>query len=147
MSDEPDRRAGGCLCGKVRFEITLSEPDYNICHCDMCRRWGAGPFMAVHGRGDDVTWLEDEGLAWFRSSKWAERGFCSNCGASLFYRMADHPQMMLVASIDSLDDASGIALGRHIYCDVQPERYAFADDTPRVTEAQLMEELGITQSQ
>ncbi len=138
-----ERRSGGCLCGKVRYTVTLEEPTYSICHCAMCRKWTAGPYMSVHGKGDDVSFDVDEGLTWYRSSKWAERGFCKECGSSIFYRLANQPEMLIVASVDSLDDASDITLHRHIYVDEMPDRYVFADDRPRVTEAELMVEFGI----
>ena len=143
MSAAGERRQGGCLCGNVRYEVSVPHAEYAICHCDMCRKWSAGPYMSVHCRGDDVGWINDTRLRWFRSSKWAERGFCSTCGSSLFYRLANNPQMLLIVSVDSLDDASGITLKRHIYVDEQPDRYAFADTTPRITKAELMTEIGI----
>lgn len=138
-----ETRAGGCLCGAVRFEIAVPEATYNICHCGMCRRWGAGPFMGVHCAGAP-SFAKDEGLAWYRGSKWAERGFCQRCGTSLFWRLAEDPGAMTVVSSEALDDAGDLALGRHIYIDAKPPYYDFADDRPRVTEAKLMAELGIT---
>ncbi|MEM6667488.1 MAG: GFA family protein [Pseudomonadota bacterium] len=140
-----NRRSGQCLCGSVRYTVTLPSPHYTVCHCSMCRRFAAGPFMAVHARGDDVTWNADTGLTWFKSSEWAERGFCNMCGASLFYRIAAQPEMMLIASVDSLDDASDITLAKHIYVDHQPERYAFADGCPRRTEAEVLADFGIVE--
>ena len=50
---------------------------------------------------------------------------------------------MLIVSVDALEDATGFALERHIYSDAKPDRYDFADDRPRVTEAELMKELGL----
>ena len=138
-----DRRSGGCLCGGVRYTVSVKEPQFSVCHCSMCRKWAAGPYMSVHCRGDDVAWESDETLKWYRSSKWAERGFCDRCGSSLFYRMANRPEMLLIVSVDSFDDADDITLKRHIYVDEQPARYAFADTTPRVTKAELMAEFGM----
>lgn len=142
MSGEGNRRKGGCLCGAVRFDVAVPEADYTICHCGMCRRWSAGPLMAVHC-GGDIGFDEDRGLKWYRGSKWAERGFCAECGSSLFYRLAGHPEMFVAVSVDAFDDAADIKLKRHIYVDSAPDRYAFADDTPRVTEAELLAEFGI----
>ena len=42
------KREGGCLCGAVRFEITLPSKWCAHCHCSMCRR--------AHGAGV-VTWF------------------------------------------------------------------------------------------
>ena len=137
------RRTGGCLCGAVRFEVTVPEATYSICHCAMCRRWSAGPYMSVHCPGD-ATFPNDEGLAWYRGSKWAERGFCNKCGSSLFYRLAENPGALLVVAVDAIDDADDVTLDRHIYVDAKPARYDFADDRPRLTEAEVLAEIGVT---
>ena len=141
MADE-SMRSGGCLCGAVRFAIPVPEARFSVCHCSMCRRWSAGPFMSVHCPGN-VTFTEDEGLSWYRGSPWAERGFCSKCGTSLFWRLAEKPQQELIVSVEAFDDAADMTLDRHIYSDAIPPRYDFADSRPRVTEAELMKELGI----
>lgn len=134
---------GHCLCGAVQFTVNVSDPTYSICHCDMCRRWSAGPFMSVHGDGPLAVDAGSNILKWYRGSQWAERGFCGQCGSTLFYRLAEQPDMFTAVSVDALDDGADLKLKRHIYVDSQPAHYAFADDTPRVTEAELMAELGI----
>lgn len=99
--------------------------------------------MAVHGKDGKLKWLNDEGLKWHRSSEWAERGFCCECGTSLFYRFAEKPDYILGISVESLDDPTGITLKRHIYVDHAPDRYTFGDDCPRQTEAELLAEFGV----
>jgi hypothetical protein len=98
--------------------------------------------MAVHCPGN-AKFTKDEGLTWYRGSKWAERGFCARCGSSLFWRLADDPDAMLVVSAEAFDDSSDLTLDRHIYIDAKPPRYEFNDNRPRVTEAELLAELGI----
>ena len=140
---ESKRRAGGCLCGAVRFEVTVEESHFNICHCGMCRRWSAGPFHAVHCP-PDATFSKDQGLAWYQGSAWAERGFCRQCGTSLFWRLADTPDQELIVSVEALDDAQDLELERHIFIDSKPDRYDYRDDVPRVTQEELMKELGFS---
>ncbi len=136
-------RTAGCLCGAVRFEIPVPQAKFNVCHCGMCRRWAAGPFFAVHCPAQ-ANFTEDSGLTWYRSSKWGERGFCGRCGTSLFWRLANDPAAMLAVSAEAFDDADDLRLDRHIYADAKPARYAFADDRPRLTEAQCLAEIGLT---
>ena len=136
-------RSGGCLCGAVRFEVAVPEAKFGVCHCGMCRKWSAGPFMAVHCPGD-ATFVKDEGLAWYQGSPWAERGFCNRCGTSLFWRLANSPQAELAVSSESFDEADDLTLDRHIYIDAKPDRYEFDDACPRVTEAELLAELGVS---
>ncbi|MEM7170190.1 MAG: GFA family protein [Pseudomonadota bacterium] len=137
---QTERRKGGCLCSAVRYEVSLPERHYNICHCERCRKWSGGPFMAVHCLGD-VVYGEDRGLKWYKGTPWAERGFCGDCGTSLFWRLADDPDALLIVTIDSLDQSEDIILERHIFIDAKPERYDFKGDHPRVTEAQVMAEV------
>jgi hypothetical protein len=81
---------GGCLCGQVRYASSAEPLARTNCHCGDCRRAvGAGPaawvILPVEGfafRGEPV---------WFRSSSWAERGFCPRCGTSLCYRRDERP--------------------------------------------------------
>jgi hypothetical protein len=75
-------RAGGCLCGAVRYRLAGS-PGVHCCHCDMCRR-ATGSAFAV------LAWIPFERLFWTsgrpryrRSSPLAERGFCPECGSPL----------------------------------------------------------------
>ena len=98
--------------------------------------------MSVHCPGP-LTFTSDQGLAWYRGSEWAERGFCSKCGTSLFWRLAEDPDEMIIISAEAFDQSDDLTLERHIYSDAKPARYAFADTTPRVSEAELMIELGI----
>lgn len=136
-------RHGGCLCGAVRFEVSPVKKSFTICHCGTCRKWSAGPFMSVHCKGGG-TFTKKDGLTWYRSSTWAERGFCARCGSNLFYRLAENPDAMLTVAVDAFDDADDLTLARHFYIDAKPARYDFADDRPRLTEAELLAELGIT---
>ena len=135
-------RSGGCLCGAVRFEATVPSPTFNVCHCGMCRKWSAGPFMAVHCLGGG-SFTKKDGLAWYRGSPWAERGFCNRCGSSLFYRLADDHDAMLVVAAEAFDNPDDLTLEKHIYIDSKPTRYDFADDRPRLTEAEFLASIGV----
>ena len=137
------RMRGQCLCGAVQFEVDVPERQYSVCHCGMCRRWSGGPLMSVHCHDPKTEWLNDEGLTWYQGTPWAQRGFCSRCGSSLFWRLAEQPEGMLIVSVDALEDADGFQLDRHIYSDAKPDRYDFADDRPRVTEAEVLKEVGL----
>ena len=40
---------GGCLCGYVRYELTLQPEGATYCHCDDCRRMTGRAFrVGVH---------------------------------------------------------------------------------------------------
>ena len=42
---------GSCLCGAVRYSAKLKS-GAGACHCSMCRKWSAGPFMSAHAQGE-----------------------------------------------------------------------------------------------
>ena len=139
---ETDKRSGSCLCGSVRFEVSVPDPRLGVCHCGMCRRWSAGPFFAVHSP-EAATFQQEGELSWYQASPWAERGFCRKCGSSLFYRLVEQRDGMVIVSAEALDDTSGLALGQHIYLDSKPGYYEFADDCPRLTEQEFLAAMGV----
>lgn len=75
-------RAGGCLCGAVRFTVA-GEPDYpHTCSCRHCQTRGGGPEQWwVSFPLEGVTWTGTEELTWYDT--WpgkTKRGFCPVCG-------------------------------------------------------------------
>ena len=96
---------GQCLCGGVAF--TLSEPGpISACHCRMCQRWTGSVFIDMMVEDDQIEFQRDDTLAWYNSSDWAQRGFCVNCGSSLFYRMK-HDGAHWAVLVGSLDIPPG----------------------------------------
>ena len=117
--------AGGCLCGKVRYRARTDEPGIVACHCSQCRR-GSGHVWSGLG----TTALEIEGEpVWFRSSDHGERGFCGDCGASLFWR--DPATGDTEVSGGSLDTAGGLRLIRHVWTGSKGDYYDIADGLPQ----------------
>lgn len=134
---DPKSVTGGCLCGGVRYTVGETPLMSSVCHCDMCRRWTGGPMMALHPK-TPITLNRDETLSWYDSSDWAERGFCHRCGASLFYRLKQAPDDLIVGA-GSLDDQSVVdGLESHIFVDEKPAFYDFADTSPRLSGAEAI---------
>ena len=73
----------------------------------------------------------------YRSSDWAERGFCSTCGSSLFYRLqsSDGP---LHISLGSLDDCEALAFTHQVFIDKKPEGYTFENETGVMTSEEVL---------
>ncbi|MDO2948874.1 GFA family protein [Aeromonas simiae] len=122
---------GTCLCGA----ITVTAPDQTevgACHCSMCRRWGGGPLLALHG-GSDVHFTGATPSV-YRSSQWAERGFCPHCGSHLFYRLVQSGEYELPAGL--FQDAP-LHLASDIFIDEKPAYYRFADVPKQLTGAEV----------
>lgn len=128
---------GACLCGAVTFEGTPSGQGIGVCHCKMCRVQNSGPFFAARF-SDGVTLTNERGLRWYDASDIGERGFCTECGSTLFWRPKGAPPTDWAVSAGSLPDADAGAIFEHIWVDDQPAYYAFADDAPRRTEADCL---------
>ena len=134
-----DRLTGGCLCGAVRFTATVPAREIGVCHCGMCRRWTAGPFLAVECKGA-VEFEDDASLGIYRSSEWAERGFCVKCGTPLFYRLAG--KEFYAVSVEALDDRADFAFESQIFIDEKPPYYDFANATKKMTGAEVFAAFG-----
>ena len=94
---------GGCHCGAIRFRVKGPLRQILMCHCSDCLKlsgtsWGASAAMSDH-----LTYLGTARPRWYRSSSWAERGFCADCGAQMFYRRDGRDQISIApgASDDS----------------------------------------------
>jgi len=124
---------GKCLCGAVRI-TTPDAVDMNACHCGMCRRWGSGPYMSVHA-GSNVTITGADRIRTFRSSDWAERAFCGECGTHLYYRLLPTNDHEL--SIGIFQDGPEFVFREQIFIDRKPRTYSFANDTENLTEAEV----------
>jgi len=129
---------GQCLCGSVQFE-TPSPGHIDACHCGMCRRWNGGPFIGADFR-EEITLLKTDTLTWYDSSDWAQRGFCSTCGSSLFYRLKHEDNFWSVAG-GTLDLPAGLTLGKEIFIDEKPDYYDLSGDQPKLTGAEFLASL------
>ena len=124
-----------CLCGAVHIKATKMSKHVGACHCGMCRKWGGGPFMEVDC-GTDVIFTGEDSISVFDSSKWAQRGFCSQCGSHLFYRLKDTGQYMIPVGLFA-DNA--FVFDHQVFVDKKPSYYRFANKTKDLTEQQVFE--------
>ena len=128
------QKVGHCLCGQVEIQVATMSFQVGACHCDMCRRWGGGPFMEVNC-GRDVSFNNDEQLKVFDSSAWADRGFCANCGTHLFYRIkATQEHMVPVGLFENNED---FIFENQVFIDEKPSFYSFSNTTECLTGAEL----------
>ena len=129
---------GQCLCGTVRLQITGVNPDVHACHCENCRRQSGVCTMTVMVPPDGLTMQGTEAVKTYQSSDWAARSFCSRCGTSLWYRFTEPgEQADYFLNAGLLDDLTGLKLTQEIYYDRKPDAWAFADDTEKLTGAEV----------
>jgi hypothetical protein len=120
---------GGCLCGAVRYEVQGPLRQVIACHCTMCRRTTGSYVHATAAMLSDFRLIEETGLAWYRSSPQAKRGFCKICGANLFWQGDGLAYLSIMAG--TLDGESGLKLVRHIYAGEKGDYYDLEDGVSR----------------
>lgn len=116
------RATGSCLCGAVRYEVTGALRDVVLCHCAMCRKTHGhiGAYTATPKGSLRLT--EARGLRWYPSSAHARRGFCSECGGSLFFDPVTKDYMALAAG--TLDSPTGLKTTVQIHVASAGDYYA-----------------------
>lgn len=104
--------SGACACGAVRFEFEGPARPVIACHCNTCRRTSGHYWASTQVYDRDLTLLTDAGLKWFRSSDFARRGFCAECGSSLFFQPDGSGRTSISAGV--IDAPTGLRLVAHI---------------------------------
>ena len=90
------KHAGGCHCGRIRFEVTApARLEVADCNCSICSKSGylhliveSRDFNLLSGSGDLSTYSFNTGLA--------KHFFCSHCGVKSFYVPRSHPDVYSV---------------------------------------------------
>ncbi len=130
--NESPRATGGCLCGAVRYEVHGPLRDVVNCHCGQCRRSHGHVAAYTSAKRAELVLTEDRGLKWYRSSDFARRGFCGDCGASLFWERLDEDRVSVAAG--GIDAPSGLRSVRHIFTAHKGDYYEIADGLEALSE-------------
>jgi len=121
----PVRGTGSCLCGAVRYVVVGTLRDVVLCHCAMCRKTHGhiGAYTATPKEGLQIT--ETRGLKWYRSSEHARRGFCGECGGTLFFEPLTKGYMAIAAG--TLDPPTGLKTDVQIHVNSAGDYYRIQD--------------------
>ncbi len=120
---------GRCLCGAVTYEVIGPLRDLLICHCVECRRWHGHVSVTTAARKDDLVLIEQRGLRWIdspESDARARRGFCAECGSSLFWDPPGYETVSIAAG--TLDGPTGLKATSHWYVSQAGDYYEIPDD-------------------
>jgi len=85
------KHAGGCHCGRIRFEVEApAQIEVAECNCSICAKVGylhlivaADRFRLLRGRDELATYTFNTGVA--------QHYFCKHCGVKSFYIPRSHP--------------------------------------------------------
>ena len=129
MKNEARLITGGCLCGAVRYEVSGPLRDVVNCHCSMCQRLHGNFGPHSKARKANIAITKDDGLAWFKTSEVAQRGFCRECGSGLFWEPFDLDATGIIAG--TLDGPTRLQTMGHIFVGEKADFYDIADDLPQ----------------
>lgn len=125
-------RAGGCLCGGVRYVLRGELGPITLCHCSQCRKAQGGAAVAsspVRAGEFEIT-AGAELLRAYESSPGKERVFCSRCGSPLLSRRPAEPDFLRLR-LGTLDTPVGAKPSAHIFAASKAEWDEIGDGVPQ----------------
>jgi len=125
-----------CLCNAVKIKAENVDPKFTVCHCQTCRTWGGAPFFAVKC-GTKIAINGEDNVKMFDSSSWASRGFCTECGTHLFYKLKASGEYNMPVGL--FPNLQGLEMDMQYFSDVRPSYYCFSNETKEMTTAEIME--------
>jgi len=131
MASADNPHGGGCLCGAVRYQVAGPLRDIVNCYCTMCQRLHGSFGAHSKAKKPHIQVTEDRGLAWHASSARARRGFCRECGSTLFWEPASQDATGIVAG--TLDQPVGLNVIGHIFVGEKADFVEICDGAPQFT--------------
>ncbi len=112
------RATGGCLCGRVSYEITGNIGIFQYCHCSRCRKFTGSAFASnLLVSPDQLRWITGESLVArfeLEKAKYFATAFCTCCGSSLPW-LAQGGKVIIVPA-GTLDSDPGIRPSQNLFC-------------------------------
>jgi hypothetical protein len=97
---------GGCLCEASRYRTSAAPINVRACHCRICQKATGSPVYARVMVPLDTLAISGP-VGWYHSSDSLRRGFCTQCGTTLFSERASANTIGL--TMGSLDDPDAFA--------------------------------------
>jgi hypothetical protein len=98
--------------------------DVSVCHCAECRRWHGNPGAYTSAPRAALRVIGEEHLRWVdspESNSNARRGFCGECGSTLFWEA--RPSDVISIAAGTLDLPTGLKTVEHIYTESASDYY------------------------
>lgn len=127
--------SGSCLCKGVSFEIMGPISDALACHCQQCRKTSGHYSVVVHVPTYKIELLRYESLKWFQSMEPVEKGFCSECGSSLFWNFSGRDGWGVSAG--AFDGAVDFKISHHCFTSEKLDYHKIDDGLPQAPQFDL----------
>jgi len=88
-----------CLCNGIKLKSKGKFRHVKNCHCLQCMKTHGNFASYTSTLERDIIFLSKKTLKWYKSSKNAKRGFCSKCGASVFFKFLKSDSISISAGM------------------------------------------------
>lgn len=112
------KRQGGCLCGRVRYEVAGDPIAVVVCHCINCQKQSGSTFsINMIGVSDQVSVQGDLSTYADQSDSGdpVNRKFCNNCGSPIYSEILSQDNLIAL-KIGTLDDTSDLEPQVQVWC-------------------------------
>lgn len=123
---------GGCLCGKVQFEITGEIQSIVYCHCSRCRK-AQGSAFATNGNvdADKFVFISGENeMTGYESTPGQTKYFCQHCGSPIIAKSAASPDKVRVR-LGVIESDISERPAAHIFASSKADWDEINDDLPQ----------------
>ncbi len=106
---------GTCLCGKIAFDITGSNPNLYQCHCSLCRKQGGSSSNSgLIVEAEKIQWRSGQAhISSYTKNTGFRSNFCSSCGSPVPNPLRDTQYYWIPVGL--LDDSDQLKICAHIY--------------------------------
>jgi len=118
-----------CLCKGVNFTIKGEFRQVINCHCTQCIKTHGNYAAYTSILEENIVFISKKTLKWFNSSLKVKRGFCNNCGASIFFKRSGSRAVSLSAGM--LQNPTNLKTTSHIYYYKKSDYYKISDKLPK----------------
>ena len=87
------------LCGGIQLKTNGYHRNIQNCHCIQCMKTHGHYAAYTNVEEQNIKFIKKRTLKWFRSSKKAKRGFCTRCGASMFFKWLGSEDISIAAGM------------------------------------------------
>lgn len=142
----PAPLSGSCLCGAIRYTVSVPITELRACHCTHCQK-ASGAAGSVNAAVPSSAFAITQGMpkrlaVTADSGRTLHRYFCGDCGSPIYSQRAATPETVTVRA-GTLDDADGnMKITTHIwtksarswaYIDPSTKQHPGQPDAPGVT--------------
>ena len=126
--------SGSCLCGKLRFTANLPTLWLAHCHCMLCQKNAGAAFVTWAGFNEQDVQIDDSNktLKWYSATENAYRGFCNECGSTIFFKSARYPNELHITVVNILEPLDCLPQ-MHVNWSSHQAWLHLADDLPKTS--------------